>query len=355
MKGEKNLIQSALQSENKFTFRGKSVIWIRNLIMLPVIILLTNLNVKAQDPEFSQFYANPLYMNPAFAGTSEFPRVVTNYRNQWPNNGNTFVTYNLTYDNYVKSMKGGLGFQMLYDRELNGVVNSVNSAFFYSYHIKAGDQLFFTGALQAGFIFKQFNTSGLIFPGMIDQGTGNITDYYPLPVEDGQKIVPDFSFGMAGQSKDVYFGLALHHLTQPNLSIVEGDQVGRLPMKATLHAGAKLHRFHNLLFSRDFTLSPNFVYQQQGSFKQLNFGMYMIEKWVTFGGWYRNNLSVRPDAVIAMVGYTGPKFQLGYSFDFSLSNVANYSYGSHELSLIFFFGENSHRGLFNETMRIPSM
>jgi hypothetical protein len=81
----------------------------------------------------------------------------------------------------------------------------------------------------------------------------------------------------------------------------------------------------------------------------------MTESWLTFGAWYRNNLSVRPDAAIAMVGYTSPKFQFGYSFDFSLSNLASYSYGSHELSLIFFFGENSHRGLYNSTMRIPSM
>lgn len=328
---------------------------VHSLVFLPFILLLFSLQVKAQDPEFSQFYASPLYLNPAFAGTSEFPRIVANYRNQWPKNGNTFVTYNFTYDNYVKSMKGGLGFQLLYDRELNGVVNSINASFFYAYHIKAGDQLFFTGALQAGFIYKQFNTGGLIFPGMIDQGSGIITGNYPLPVEDGQTIIPDFSFGMAGQSEDVYFGLAVHHLTQPNQSIIEGDQVGRLPIKLTAHIGAKMHKFHRLLFSKEFTLSPNAVYQQQGSFKQANLGLYMTEGWLTFGAWYRNNLSVRPNAAIAMIGYTGPKFQMGYSFDFSLSNLAAYSYGSHELSLIFYFGESSLRGLRNETMRIPSM
>ena len=190
---------------------------------------------------------------------------------------------------------------------------------------------------------------------MIDQGNGNITGNYPLPVENGQIIVPDFSFGMAGQSEDVYFGLAVDHLTQPNQSIIEGDQVGRLPIKLTLHVGSKMHKFHHELFAREFTLSPNIIYQQQGSFKQLNLGLYLTESWLTFGAWYRNNLSVRPDAAIAMVGYTSPKCQLGYSFDFSLSNLASYSYGSHELSLIFYFGENSHRGLYNSTMRIPSM
>jgi type IX secretion system PorP/SprF family membrane protein len=355
MKEEKNSDRLAKSREIRYNFSCFTMAKIRFLVFLSFNLLIFLNNAKAQDPEFSQFYANPLYLNPAFAGTSEFPRVVANYRNQWPKNGNTFVTYDFSYDSYVKSMKGGLGFQMLYDRELNGVVNTINTSFFYSYHIKAGDQLFFTMALQAGFIYKQFNTSGLIFPGMIDQGNGNITGNYPLPVENGQIIVPDLSFGIAGQSEDVYFGLAVDHLTQPNQSIIEGDQVGRLPIKLTLHVGSKMHKFHRLLFSKEFTLSPNVIYQQQGSFKQLNLGIYMTEKWLTFGAWYRNNLSVRPDAAIAMIGYTDPKFQVGYSFDFTLSNLAAYSYGSHELSLIFFFGENAHRGLYNQTMRIPSM
>ncbi len=328
---------------------------LKSSAIIAFMLLLTfSLQLKGQDPEFSQFYANPLYLNPAFTGTSEYQRVVTNYRNQWPNRGNTYVTYNFTYDEYVSSIRSGIGVKLMYDRELNGVVNSINTSFLYSYHIKANDQLFFTMALEAGFIYKQFNTSGLIFPGMIDQGTGTIIGTYPLPFEDGQKIFPDFSFGMAGQAGNVYFGAALHHLTQPDQSIIEGDQVGRLPLKITLHAGAKSHQFHQGLISKEFTLSPNLIYRQQGAFKQINTGIYMKEDWLAFGMWYRNNLSVRPDALIAMIGIQRPKFQFGYSFDFSLSNISAYSYGSHEISLTFFFGE-LHRRFFNNAMVIPQM
>jgi len=328
---------------------------LKGIVIIAFMLLMTTaLQVKGQDPEFSQFYANPLYLNPAFTGTSEYQRVVANYRNQWPNQGNTFVTYNFTWDQFVSSIRSGIGVKLMYDRELNGVVNSINTSFLYSYHIKVNDRLFYTMALEAGFIYKQFNTSGLIFPGMIDQGTGTITGTYPLPFEDGQKIFPDFSFGMAGQLDDVYFGVALHHLTQPDQSIIEGDQVGRLPLKITLHAGTKSHQFHRGLLSREFTLSPNIIYRQQGSFKQINAGIYMKEDWLAFGLWYRNNLSLRPDALIAMIGIQKDKFQFGYSFDFSLSNVSAYSYGSHEISLTFFFGE-LHRRLFNNAMIIPQM
>ena len=166
--------------------------------------------------------------------------------------------------------------------------------------------------------------------------------------------MPDFSFGVVGQMDDVYFGLALHHLTQPDQSVITGDQLGRLPLKMTLHAGAKGHDFHRGLLSREFTLSPNLVYQQQGSFRQINAGLYMKEDWLTFGLWYRNNLSIRPNSIVAMVGYQTEKFQLGYSFDYSLSNTSVYSYGSHEISMIFYFGE-AHRSRFFRTMEIPQM
>ncbi len=325
-------------------------------ILLFVLILLmgNSLQVKGQDPEFSQFYANPIYLNPAFTGTSALPRVVVNYRNQWPRQGNTFTTYNLTYDKFINSTTGGIAFKMMYDRQLNGVINSISASFVYAEHFYISDGVFFSMALESGFIYKQFNTSGLIFPGMIDQGTGAINGTYPLPTENGEKLIPDFSFGTVGQFDDYYFGFSFHHLTQPDQSIISGDHAGKLPLKLTIHAGAKSHEFHRGLLSREFTLSPNLVYQQQGGFKQVNVGIYTKEDWLTLGLWYRNNISYRPNSITAMIGYQSDKFQFGYSFDFSISNVAAYSYGSHEISLVFFLGQY-HRRLFNNNIVIPQM
>ena len=63
-------------------------------IILVVVFAAISLNVKAQDPAFSQFYANPLYLNPAFAGSDICPRASLNFRDQWPGIGKTYVTYN---------------------------------------------------------------------------------------------------------------------------------------------------------------------------------------------------------------------------------------------------------------------
>jgi len=323
-------------------------------LVILFVLMISSVSLKGQDPEFSQFYSNPLYLNPAFTGTSVLSRLAVNYRNQWPNRGNTFVTNYLSYDKFVTGMRGGIGFQAMYDVELNGIISNLNTSFLYAHHFKVNDRLFFSMALEAGVIYKQYKVSGLVFPGMINQNNGEIYGIYTLPTENGHKLVPDFSVGLVGQRDNVYFGFAINHLTRPDQSIVDGDAQGRLPLKITLHAGAKGHEFHHGLLSRAFTLSPNLIYQQQGSFRQINLGMYMKEDWLTFGLWYRNNLSMRPNSVVAMFGYQKEKFQFGYSFDYTLSNLAGYGYGSHEISLIFFFGQPRNQ-VFNRTMQIPQL
>lgn len=295
--------------------------------------------VSAQDPGFSQFFANPLYLNPAFAGTTELPRMALSFRNQWPQKGASYTTYSVSYDQLLKNSDAGLGFQAMRDQELNNVINSNSALVFYSHHIKLGYESFMTLGLQGGFTLKQFNLSNLVFPSGIDQLSGEVSEYLLAGYSDEKKLYPDFAIGAVGQHGEIFWGAAARHITRPDVSVVEGDQKGRIPVKATFHAGARLKRLHHGLLSRIFTLSPNVLYQQQGSFKQLNLGIYMIEKSFLFGGWYRNNIDVRPDAIIALAGFSREKFQLGYSFDLTLSKLSNYSYGSHELSLIFYLGQ----------------
>jgi len=71
------------------------------LILTVLFSLGISENLFAQDPEFTQFYANPLYLNPAFAGTARCPRVNLNYRNQWPAISGTYVTYSASYDQHL--------------------------------------------------------------------------------------------------------------------------------------------------------------------------------------------------------------------------------------------------------------
>ena len=75
--------------------------------LLFVLLSMTcSIGLFAQDPIFTQFYSNPVYLNPAFSGTHHCPRIVSNYRNQWPNFSGDFITTSITYDQYVDALKG---------------------------------------------------------------------------------------------------------------------------------------------------------------------------------------------------------------------------------------------------------
>ena len=89
--------------------------------------------VLAQDPEFTQFYSNPLYLNPAFAGTARCPRMVMNYRNQWPSLSGSFVTTSASYDQHVETIQGGLGLIVVNDRAAQSTLNTTTFSGIYSY------------------------------------------------------------------------------------------------------------------------------------------------------------------------------------------------------------------------------
>jgi hypothetical protein len=84
-------------------------------LMLTCIGTFTPETASAQDPEFTQFYSNPVYLNPAFAGAARCPRFVMNYRNQWPAMSGNYVTSAAAYDQHIPSISGGLGFIVMND------------------------------------------------------------------------------------------------------------------------------------------------------------------------------------------------------------------------------------------------
>ena len=89
----------------------------------------------AQDPQFSQFYAAPLYHNPAFTGAAHKGRLVGNYRNQWPSIPGAFVTTSFSIDNYFKSYNSGFGLVATRDQAGSGGLSTTSLSLNYAYEI----------------------------------------------------------------------------------------------------------------------------------------------------------------------------------------------------------------------------
>src|SRR5690554_7969849 len=77
--------------------------------------LIVGGSLKAQDISFSQVYSSPLYLSPSFAGFTSGGRLIANYRDQWPGISNTFRTYAVSYDQYLRDYNSGLGLLIMRD------------------------------------------------------------------------------------------------------------------------------------------------------------------------------------------------------------------------------------------------
>jgi type IX secretion system PorP/SprF family membrane protein len=296
------------------------------LVFLLLGIMLSEVkSVFAQDPEFTQFYANPLYLNPAFAGTHRCPRVALNYRNQWPGLTGSFVTTSASYDQHVDALYGGLGLLVVNDVAANTLTTSRISGM-YSYEGKVSRAFSIRAGVEATYFQKTLDWSKLTFGDMIDARRGFVYDTYDIQ-RGGQRSGMDFSAGVLGYSDKFFFGLAVHHLTEPNESLISGNSP--LPRKFTGHAGANIvpQGSGGKYVKSDVVISPNILFRAQENFSQLNLGLYISKGALVGGAWYRNR-----DAFILLLGIKSDMVSLGYSYDVTVSKLSMATAGSHEIS-----------------------
>lgn len=312
------------------------------LLLTSVAVILFNDEGKSQDPEFSQFYANPLYLNPALAGMNVCPRIVMNYRNQWPGMGKAYANYNASYDQHIDKISGGLGVLINMDNAGDGMLKTTQASLMYAYSLQAAKDLFFSLAVQATFYQKSLNWDLLRFGDQIDPQFGFVYPTKEVPPENPTIIFPDFSTGMAfGWKGILHGGVAVHHLSQPQMAFYSQND-NRLPMKYTGHLGVNISlKRYGQGFSGDeepdVYIAPNVLYQQQGEFHQINAGIYFIRLPIVIGGWFRHNFE-NPDAVIILAGINHRNFRMGYSYDITLSKLNNSTGGAHEVSVAWQFG-----------------
>jgi type IX secretion system PorP/SprF family membrane protein len=291
-----------------------------------------------QDASFSQFYANPLYLNPALAGTGECSRIMLNYRNQWPSLPNAFITYSASADHYVEALSGGVGVLFNSDNSGNGAITTNRISGIYSYHLKLGENTNLNAGFEATYHSQKLNWDKLVFQDMIDPLSGNINPGISGETTPSKLSVSAFDLSgglLLGIRKKYYVGFAVDHLTQPNLSYY-AENKNPLYLKYTVHAGMLLdlgggnYRSN----SSNFIFSPNILYQQQQNTRQLNAGFYVEKQPIVLGFWYRHNFS-NPDGALFLIGLKQKRFRFGYTYDLTLSKLKSNTGGAHELSLAF--------------------
>ncbi len=312
-----------------------------------ILFLLSAVSSHSQDVSFSQFYSNPLYLNPAFSGTAGVPRVALQYRNQWNEFNKAYITYSAALDFPVKKLQGGIGLNILNDAQANRILNTTQINLSYSVFLQLTKTFSLNGAIQAGYNKNSLNTGELIFADNLDPNYGNHGISRELEtLTDPTYGFADFSTGLLMYSERLFFGLAAHHLTEPQQSYYNSDDdVSRLHRKYSAHFGARLPVYLHGHNRKEFDISPQLIVQYQDIFRQINYGIYATKKGLTAGTWFRQNFGIRYDAVIFLVGFMRRSWQFTYSYDFTVSGLHADAGGTSEVSLVFLLNKNTERKL----------
>ena len=190
---------------------------------LVVLCLCVCKIINAQDPQFSQYYAAPLILNPAMTGATPCDRVGANARTQWTGLPKAFNTISIYGDINFSSLHSGFGILALHDDIGTARFSSNELSLFYSYLVPMSKHFNVRMGIQGTYVSRSIDYSQLVFE---DQFTGtSVTQQNTMdPVSEHTRTsYGDFSAGILFFSEKTYWiGASLHHLNEPNQSFYTG-------------------------------------------------------------------------------------------------------------------------------------
>ena len=169
-----------------------------------------------QETDPAPTYQTVLMNNPAMSGSGEAGTIRLSYLNFYPGNGYNLHSLYLSYDSYFDAINGGAAFYLAKDY-LGGHINNIRGGISYSYFLQAGENLFINAGLTASVFHQGFNFANAILPEQIYPISGTIYPSSEVLVSSGRTIF-DIGTGFIFESRKISGGLAVLHLSEPDLS-----------------------------------------------------------------------------------------------------------------------------------------
>ena len=299
-----------------------------------ILIMFLPLAARAQQmPLYSQYVMNAYMINPAITGSDGYTSFNLTARQQWLGlkdapatrsvSGQTRLlkrSYvikrrNINRNTLKPSTSGRVGLGgFIYD-DRNGAVERIGLQASYAYHIFVKQTQLSFGLSAGVFQFKIHDEEITFGP-----------DFEPLDgVYKKVTYVPDANLGFFVSNPYYYAGISVNQLFQSYLKI------GNRALEEY-----KMERHYYLLggyrfeLSSEFDIEPSFLLKGTEKLAvQADFGAklyYRDDYWV--GTMFRTS-----GTLIFMGGVRINRLFIGYAFDYSLSSIRKFSYGSHELVL----------------------
>ncbi len=298
-----------------------------------------------QDPQFSRFYSNALYMAPSFAGSTGDNRFAFTYRNQWPNIEIGYKTYTVSYDHYFEKLKSGTGVLFLRDVAGSGNLATTNFSLLYNFDFRIRNTIHVRPGMAFTYTQRSIDFNRLLWRDQMS-AVGNAPTSGEVVSFDN---TADLDFAVSGlvYSEDFWIGTCVDHLLHPNQSLYEqefaDENLALLATKVQVFGGWRLVVREQLMRPTPTVLQLAFLYKNQAHYNQLDLGFYWNYEPLVLGIWYRGipifSELVNNDAVVLLIGLKTKRYNIGYSYDFTTSRLIAASGGSHELSFAFTFNQ----------------
>lgn len=268
-----------------------------------------------QQPLYSNYLLNPYLYNPAYAGVQEGNQFSVGYRNQWVGFDGSPKTYLASgFGNLKKKPKMVIGGMVITERI--GLLQ--RTAFYgtYTYILKINKKAKINFGLGIGGI----------------QHKVRVYDARPFDKDDnfmGSDVLNAFAFdanaGFHFYTKNFFLGFSDQQM--PNSKILWDNTNGRNTNHFYAYTG------YNFAFDskREWIVQPSILARTNSPAPyQLEYMVKLLyQEMIWLGVGYRHKSSTS----FVLGCKINNEFMLGYSYDFTLSDIRNYSSGTHELML----------------------
>ncbi len=291
------------------------------LLILAVALLCSSKIFAQQEPQFTQYMYDLVSVNPAYAGTNDRLNALMLTRQQWVGLDGAPVTYVLSVHSPIINYNMGLGLSVI--TESYGPVSNTYVNLNYSYRVKLDQKLTLAMGLKAGIYNYYANLTSL-----------DVSKVGEDPIfQDNlvKTLTPNVGLGFYLFHKDYYAGIAAPKLIESELSSSATSD----------NTMSDLKRHFYIIGGYTYQIDKEWIVKPSMLMKVVAGAPLSVD--LTAQGGYQDKywlgLSYRyGDAIAVLLDYqVMPYLLVGYSYDYTLTNLSNYNSGTHEVLLSFNF------------------
>lgn len=294
----------------------------KKYITILMILVASSAAWAQQEIMISQYMFNGLVLNPGYAGSHPYWSGSILHRSQWLKFEGAPTTQTFALDGPILNRRAGIG--LTFSNDQIGVIKQQDVALNLAGKVSTGRGRLALG-LRLGGAFYSATLSDLI---VFDQNDPTYTNNIK------SKFIPKVGAGLYYYERNWFVGVSMPVLYAADDAI--------LPEVTLNEKYFKTHTYFNAGYvfepSSVLAVKPSVLVKYQGEAPievDINCNVMFFQKfWL--GAGYRTG-----DAVIAMAEWNmTDQLRLGYAYDWTLTDIGDYSNGSHEVMLGYDFGKD---------------